>query len=471
MPTTSLVPIKQLKLDLNNFRTVPQKNETSAIHAMISINPGWFWALMESLLEDGYHPTENIIVLKDGKDESKLIVKEGNRRIGALKVIYGHIKLDESLLPTHLIEKISDTTKSWKAENKEVPCAIYGADEIGLVDKIVTRTHGKGEKAGRDPWGSVARARHNRNMSGGSEPGLDLLEKYLKDGKNVSEQQRKRWSGDYPLTVLDEAIKKLAPRFGATSSRELVDQYPKKIKFRKGLDDILRDIGLEVIGFKSLRSEALDFAVAYGIPLPVKSGGTSSPTAASGGSSTSNPTGAANAGGTGTSSTPAASGRGKSKAVATNDPKAVMRALKNFSPRGKNREKLVTLIEEARLLNLNKHPHAFCFLLRSMFEISAKAYCLDHSAGGGPKHKKANGEDRALVDVLRDVSNHLTKNSKDQSMTRALHGAMTELGTQEGILSVTSLNQLVHNPKFTVDETHISTLFGNIFPLLEEMNR
>lgn len=471
MPITSLVPIKQLKLDLNNFRTVPQKNETNALHAMISINPDWFWALMESLLEDGYHPTENIIVLKDGKDESKLVVKEGNRRIGALKVIYGHIKLDESLLPSHLIEKISGSTKNWKAENKEVPCAIYGADETDLVDKIVTRAHGKGEKAGRAPWGSVARARHNRNMNGGSEPGLDLLEKYLKDGKNVSEQQRERWSGDYPLTVLDEAVKRLAPRFGATSSRELVDQYPKKIKFRKGLDDILRDIGLEVIGFKSFRSEATDFAMTYGIPLPVKLGGTNSPAATRGGASTSSATGSENAGGAGTSSTPAASGRGKTKAVATNDPKAVMRALKSFSPRGKNREKLMTLLVEAKLLNLNKHPHAFCFLLRSMFEISAKAYCLDHSAGGGPKHKKAKGEDRALVDVLRDISDHLTKNNKDQSMTRALHGAMTELGKKEGILSVVSLNQLVHNPKFTVDETHISTLFGNIFPLLEEMNR
>lgn len=470
MPTTSLVPMKQLKLDLNNFRTVPQKNETSAVHAMISINPDWFWALMESLLEDGYHPTENIIVLKDGKDRSKLVVKEGNRRIAALKVIYGHIKLDESLLPSHLIEKISGSTRKWKAENKEVPCAIYGADETDLVDKIVTRTHGKGEKAGRDPWGSVARARHNRNMNGGSEPGLDLLEKYLKDGKNVSELQRERWSGDYPLTVLDEAIKKLAPRFGAPSSRELVDQYPKKIKFRKGLDDILRDIGLEVIGFKSLRNETVDFAVAYGIPPLAKSGSASSPTEASGGPSTSNST-PATASVTGTSSTPAASGRGKTKAVATNDPKAVMRALKKFSPRGKNREKLVTLLEEARLLNLNKHPHAFCFLLRSMFEISGKAYCLDHSAGGGPQHKKASGEDRALVDVLRGISKHLTKNSTDQSMTRALHGAMTELGKKEGILSVTSLNQLVHNPKFTVDETHISTVFGNIFPLLEEMNR
>ena len=56
-------------------------------------------------------------------------------------------------------------------------------------------------------------------------------------------------------------------------------------------------------------------------------------------------------------------------------------------------------------------------------------------------------------------------------MIKELHGAMAELATQDGILSVTSLNQLVHNPKFTVDETHISSLFGNIFPLLQAMNR
>ncbi|RJQ48516.1 MAG: hypothetical protein C4528_02540 [Gammaproteobacteria bacterium] len=126
---------------------------------------------------------------------------------------------------------------------------------------------------------------------------------------------------------------------------------------------------------------------------------------------------------------------------------------------------------EARSLKLEKHPHAFCFLLRSMFEISAKAYCMDHAASGGPKHTKANGEDRALADVLRDITNHLTKNNSDKQMTRALHGAMTEIGKKEGILSVTSMNQLVHNPRFSINENHISTLFGNIFPLLEEMNR
>ena len=50
------------------------------------------------------------------------------------------------------------------------------------------------------------------------------------------------------------------------------------------------------------------------------------------------------------------------------------------------------------------------------------------------------------------------------------HGAITELARPEGILSVTSLNQLVHNPSFSITEGDICTLFGNIYPLLEAIN-
>jgi hypothetical protein len=51
-----------------------------------------------------------------------------------------------------------------------------------------------------------------------------------------------------------------------------------------------------------------------------------------------------------------------------------------------------------------------------------------------------------------------------------LHGAMAELGRSEGFLSVTSMNQLVHHPRFSVAPSDIAVLFGNIFPLLEAMN-
>jgi hypothetical protein len=104
-----------------------------------------------------------------------------------------------------------------------------------------------------------------------------------------------------------------------------------------------------------------------------------------------------------------------------------------------------------------------------MFEISAKAYCDDH-AGDGLKYVDKKGNDRKLAEVLNDVIQHLTKGGNDAAMKRRLTGATSELGKINSILSVTSMNQLVHNPRFIVSPADISRVFVNIFSLLEEMN-
>jgi hypothetical protein len=456
MPTTTSLSVQDLKLDLKNYRTVPQPNESAAISALVSINPDWFWALTESLLTDGYHPTENILVLAGGKGGTDLEVKEGNRRIAALKLIHGLARRSAISVPRHIESMIASINKDWRNANKLVPCAVYQQSEAASVDRIVQLTHGKGEKAGRDRWGALPRARHNRDHNGDSEPGLDVLEKYLKYGQNITPSQKQRWAGEYNLSVLDEAIKRLAPRAGLTSARELADNYPK-VKYRSGFETIFHDIGSELTGFGEVRRA--DFAVAEGIPA--LSGQSAGNVGASG------PTGQAVGTGQQTRSTRAAK---KRKAVAIDDPRAVSRALKKFVPVGNNREKVVKLLNEVKTLNVERYPLAFCFLLRSMFEISAKAYCQDYASVGGPSALSNKGEDRRLADILRDITNHLTKNSKDKIMVKALHGAMTELGSTVGLLSVTSMNQLVHNPKFVVDGRSVSTVFANIFPLLEAMN-
>ena len=360
-------------------------------------------------------------------------------------------------VPTHIETMIAGLTDEWKNANKFVPCAVYQQGEAAAVDRIVQLTHGKGEKAGRDPWGAVPRARHNRDRNGDSEPGLDLLEKYLKHGQNITPYQKQRWAGEYSLTVLDEATKRLAARLAVNSARDLADSYPK-IKYRAALEKILHDIGSGMVGFEEVRKA--DFAVAEGIPAPASQ----------------TPAGAAAAGSSQTQGS-AASQQGpqgkaptKRRAVSIDDPRAVSRTLRKFVPVGNNREKVVKLLNEAKNLSVEKYPLAFCFLLRSMFEISAKAYCQDHAASGGPSMTKPSGEDRKLADVLKEITKHLTKNSTDKVMLRALHGAMTQLGNPVGLLSVTSMNQLIHHQKFIVDGRSVSTVFANIFPLLEAMN-
>ena len=492
MPLTQAVSISDLVLDLKNFRTVEQSSEAEAVQAMIAVSPEYFWGLMDSLIQDGYLPTENIIVLE--VDSNTRLVKEGNRRVAALKIIHGLISVSSLNFPATILNRIATLSAQWKSENNEVPCAIYPSTDAATVDRIVTLTHGKGEKAGRDQWNTVARARHNRDMNNGSEPALDLLEKYFKNATNHTQQQVERWSGDYSLSVLDEAIKKVASRFGASSSPDLAKKYPS-IQYKIVLDDIILAIGLKTLGFKKIRA-AEDFTFDYGMPRPASTPSPAAPSptgAPQGGTVPGSPipspppgpsSGTAGATGAGTAqpaapnspspvTTPSptpAPGSGKVNATPINDEKSVRRALKDLKITGQNRAKLVTLRIEAGKLKLKDNPIAFCFLLRSMFEIAGKAYCDDHAASGGPTAKKG-GVDKSLLNLLRDITTHLTQNSSDQAMLKLLHGALTQLAKPDGILSVTSMNQLVHNPSFTITESDICSLFGNVFPLLQEMNK
>ncbi|MDP1858119.1 MAG: hypothetical protein Q8K82_05595 [Gemmatimonadaceae bacterium] len=466
-PKTAPVPVKQLKLDLANFRTVAQSNEFAAIEAMISASPDRFWALVESLLDDGYLPTENIIVLQGGGKTSDLFVKEGNRRVAALKLAHGLYKLDKLSIPGNIEDRLKAVTTAWKVANGAVPCAIYPSSQGKLVDRIVTLAHGKSEKAGRDQWNAVARARHNRSMNGNPEPALDLLEEYLRQGKNLTDKQRGRWAGTYPLTVLAEAMKRLAPRLGLKTSAEISKRYPK-IPNREEVEAIVQAIGMEAIGFDNLRDKQKDILGDYGVPLS-----TASPSF--------KPTGPRKGAGTGTggSGSPTSPGTGaatpggkaqKAAAAPITDVRSVRRILRAFTPRGKKREKVATLRDEAIRLDIKRTPFAFCFVLRSLFEVSAKAYCSDHASAGGPKTTDTNGREKALGDLLRDITKHLTGNNADKAKVKTLHGAMAELGKNDGLLSVTSLNQLVHSPYFSVAPDDVARLFANVFPLLEEMN-
>jgi hypothetical protein len=93
MPVTEFRSVQDLALDLANHRTVQQVDEIHAVQTMISISPDRFWALMESLIDDGYLPTENILVLETGKDTPKSIVKEGNRRVAARLALLPYVPL------------------------------------------------------------------------------------------------------------------------------------------------------------------------------------------------------------------------------------------------------------------------------------------------------------------------------------------------------------------------------------------
>lgn len=489
MPITSDIEIDSLSLDLKNFRTMPQSNEVNAIKAMISIKPDRFFAVMESILEDGYLATENLIVLKDS---AKPVVREGNRRLAVMKLIHGKFNLDDFMIPNSIKVKIQQIDKQWKKDNLKVPCSIYEIEEADKVEKIVALTHAKGEKASRDPWSSVARARYDRDTKNLSVPQLDILEKYLQHGNNLTGQQKDRWSGDYPITVLDEAIRRIYSRFNAKSTLELATNYPK-ISQLVEFEEIINHIGLELIKFETIRNTNIDFAEFYGI-FPITPSVNTSPnsntsltnttiadtsttkspiaTVASTATNTSNSNSSSQSTTQSSNSTTPTPSKSPAppKAYAINDPKHTASLLKNFSPRGNNRQKVVTLRDELKKLKVTDNPIAFCLLLRSIFEISAKVYCQENNIDLTKSSNKNRVIDKTLVELLNGITNNLTNNNSNQAIIKLLHGATTEMSQPDRILSVTSMNQLVHNPSFSISPTDVCILFGNIYPLLEAMN-
>src|SRR5579883_1303128 len=122
MSTITRMSIKELELDLNNFRTVPQASEREAIEAFISIHPDWFFGILESLIDYGYLPTESIIVLQES---GRCVVKEGNRRIASMKLIHGFLDPKNFSIPDNLLNKISLLPADWLQNNSEVPCTVY----------------------------------------------------------------------------------------------------------------------------------------------------------------------------------------------------------------------------------------------------------------------------------------------------------------------------------------------------------
>jgi hypothetical protein len=125
MPETNPLAIKDLALDLRNFRTVTQKSEIDAVEAMILTSPDRFWALTDSLLKDGYLPTESIIVLKTPGGLAPLTVREGNRRIAALKLLHGLLPADKLSVPSEVLSQLQSVPQPWRQANETVPCTIF----------------------------------------------------------------------------------------------------------------------------------------------------------------------------------------------------------------------------------------------------------------------------------------------------------------------------------------------------------
>ncbi|WP_273758941.1 ParB/Srx family N-terminal domain-containing protein [Bartonella sp. AU55XJBT] len=149
MAKTKTISLKKLKLDLENPRISRSLTEKEAINFLCDTEK--ILELAEDIAENGLSPCEKLMVLQDGE---KYIVKEGNRRLVALKILD-----NPSLAPRHLSKKISEYSENRKIQINFVECAI--ASDIGesnhwMVIKHLGQNNGKGVK----PWNAIQKTRY-----------------------------------------------------------------------------------------------------------------------------------------------------------------------------------------------------------------------------------------------------------------------------------------------------------------------
>ena len=165
------------------------------------------------------------------------------------------------------------------------------------------------------------------------------------------------------------------------------------------------------------------------------------------------------------------------------DPRSVTSYLRGLTLVGAGREKAETIRVEMINLNIKKTPLAFGLLLRSFIELMAKTYVRARPALGIPVNDGIN--ERSLRDILDDIVAHVApdpdpmpKTTKDEKSRKAAarnkhkewRDVLNTLAEPTNVLSVMSMNGLVHHHTYTVRYDVLCREFHNIKSLIEELN-
>lgn len=236
MPKTCKISLKKLLLDEANPRIQKVQSQANCIRAIYNDKPDAFKELLSSIIRKGFFQGENILVMPHPEKKGYYIVKEGNRRISALKVLHqAKVLIKEGILQElkHYIAKISKQTLSL---TETVPCLSFTSEEIEDLENEIATRHLSGNSP-RLEWPPVRKAKKERERTGKYNPALDLLERYLESHPHLIPE----WELTYPLTILEDFIKPLSLFLGYNDSAALSMAYPDDAT-QSTIDNLIEEI-------------------------------------------------------------------------------------------------------------------------------------------------------------------------------------------------------------------------------------
>ncbi len=189
------VGINVLQIDENNPRFPPTSNQDEAINMMLDRIPDKVLAIARDIAKNGLNPTATPAVLVT--PDRKFIVKDGNRRISAIKLMMypSLIKNDKDL--RHKFEKLSVQIN--RGDFKFIDCVLFNNEPE--VDYWVKLNHQDVKSGvGHEDWGAIPKMRDRFNH-GYPQPILSLFEIIQKETDQHFDDET------FPISTFERLVK------------------------------------------------------------------------------------------------------------------------------------------------------------------------------------------------------------------------------------------------------------------------
>ncbi len=419
--------LRTLEVDENNPRFPPTESQDEAIRQMLDYIPEKIIAIARDISKNGLNPlvTPAVLTTEDGKN----IVKDGNRRITAIKLM-----MDPSLTKDpelrRKFEKIGANIN--RSDFKFISCAVFNDEEE--VDHWIKLNHQNNLSGiGHEDWGAIPKMRDSRNH-GKVVPVLEMYEMTQKKIPNLDEDV-------FPISTFERLVKSKDFK-GLTGwkleGNSISVDMPKDV-FINGLVEVFNDLtnrkSVDFIDSRSINNtrgikEYIGNKTEKGFFKKSKSDVIS------------------------IGSTNIKLPKGKQK---TRTRKGVVTLITKDTAWIIENPRLNDLFEELKSISVESHPNVVSILLRAFVEMSTKWYAINNGA-----------EDNHLDKRMVKIADKLYAQGKITDEARK--AVKSTVNKDDGVADLNQdLNQYGHNYLLNPTSAAVVSVFNSIKPMFDAM--
>jgi len=456
-PIYRKMTITNLLLYLDNPRFDPVDHQLEAINAMVSDQQGKLVALARHIAIHGLNPTAPVLVKPYDNDGKQWVVREGNRRITALKLMN-----EPSLVPSDVpklkleFQRLNSLIDIKLLQN--IPCVVL-EDENQINEWVGLAHTGENNGVGTVGWNAQQTSRF-RAIVGKSDMRLAFLDE-LRLSETVP-QSLKDKIGSIRKTNFDRLM-------DDPDVREFlgVSIVKRRIRLVGGVTPYLLMViddlacGKLSVGNIYLKSDREEYIKSL---RQRDANQTLSPTAMQPPSGTENSYGPAQDDSSNPDLEPAASRLNSEPVVATDNSRKLVSypiERKTLVPRQHTlaipQARILKIFNELKSLSVGDYPNAVAVLFRTFVELSADYYIAQRKL-----HPV-----RELSLKIDEIADHMKRSGTMDDHELYAARQMASSPTQSH--SVKTFHAYVHNMTATPSPTDLKTVWDDIWPFVQEI--